>query len=295
MRNLLNKLKEYKYRNEALLVFYLAAITTVVIYRPDTIWFFVIGVGIMIPLEFIFRRHKMTTFHKSMFTDTLHVTIDPVLSMVPIALVYSVLEPLQITSASTAIASQPRWLQILEAFLFKGLFGYWQHRLAHEIPLLWRLHAVHHSPSQLNWISGERRHPFDSVWGSTFTAIPMVLTGFNLIDLGYLAMVSRVWDYTIHANLNWRLRFLKYLWVSPEYHHWHHSKEKEAWNKNYSGLLPIYDLIFGTFYLPKDKSPQHYGIPGGMSDDYIDQMLYPFQKHEITEEFISNGPVEGHK
>ena len=127
-------------------------------------------------------------------------------------------------SVTTSMA--PNWALFISEFLI-----YWGHRFSHELPLLWRFHAVHHSSPNLDWLAGERRHPMDQIFMSFFVGIPMVLSGFSLVDLLIVGAIQNVWDMTIHANLGWRLKFLDGIWVTSEFHHWHHSIDKEARDK----------------------------------------------------------------
>lgn len=104
----------------------------------------------------------------------------------------------------------------------------------------------------------------------------MILSGFSLVDLLIVGLVQNIWDMTIHANLGWRLRFLDGIWVTSEFHHWHHSVDKQARDKNYAGALPLYDWIFGTFYLPANARPGTYGVDTHMPDTYLGQLIQPF-------------------
>jgi sterol desaturase/sphingolipid hydroxylase (fatty acid hydroxylase superfamily) len=78
--------------------------------------------------------------------------------------------------------------------------------------------------------------------------------------------------------VRFRWRRLSYFVTTPEQHHWHHSNEKEAFDKNFAGQLPLLDMLFGTFYLPKDKRPTRYGIDAEMPAGYWRQLKYPLQK-----------------
>jgi sterol desaturase/sphingolipid hydroxylase (fatty acid hydroxylase superfamily) len=70
---------------------------------------------------------------------------------------------------------------------------------------------------------------------------------------------------------------MKGLWVTTEYHHWHHVADQEIRNRNYAGALPVFDWLFGTYYLPKDKLPDGYGIDTPMPNSYLGQLTQPFR------------------
>ena len=78
----------------------------------------------------------------------------------------------------------------------------------------------------------------------------------------------------IHSNVNLRTGWLKWLVATPEFHHWHHSREEAGYNKNFSGQLPLWDIVFGTAYLPS-VMPTSYGINEPMSRNYVMQLLGP--------------------
>ena len=182
-------------------------------------------------------------------------------------------------AARPLVAMIPGWaLPIVAIFLFDFL-GYWTHRWAHEVPFLWRFHSVHHSPEHMDWVSGFRIHPFDGILIG-----PVVLfflaAGFDGELTGLLAVVQVVLGLFFHANVRVRWRFLDRLVCNPEFHHWHHANEADSIGHNYAPGLPVWDLIFGTFFMPKHKSgrrPQHYGIDEYLPNTMLGQLTYPFR------------------
>ena len=107
--------------------------------------------------------------------------------------------------------------------------------------------------------------------------IPMYALGFAVEAIySYLVIVYLYATY-IHANLKWDVEWLKPVLVTPRFHHWHHGIEKEAVDVNFAIHFPLFDRLFGTYYMPKGQWPAGYGVgghpvPGG----YLKQMLYPF-------------------
>ena len=65
---------------------------------------------------------------------------------------------------------------------------------------------------------------------------------------------------------------------TPEFHHWHHANEKEAHCSNYAGFLPLWDIIFGTYYMPDDKRPEVYGVDDDVPEDMLAQLRYPIRE-----------------
>ncbi|HVZ27251.1 MAG TPA: sterol desaturase family protein, partial [Rhizomicrobium sp.] len=88
-----------------------------------------------------------------------------------------------------------------------------------------------------------------------------------------LGPFNTVYSVFVHANLNWRLGWLKYVLVSPVYHRWHHATAIR--DVNFASTFPLWDLMFGTFYLP-DHLPDAYGIDDqNMPAGLVPQLLYP--------------------
>ena len=153
---------------------------------------------------------------------------------------------------------------------------YWVHRWSHEVPALWKYHAVHHSTEHLDWISGFRNHPFDGA----IVAPPfffLLAAGFDATFTGALAVIQIVLGLFLHANVRWRLRPLHRVVITPEFHHWHHANEVAAHNSNYSVFLPLWDLVFGTYYMPRNKRPVRYGVSDDMPMTMAGQLRFPFR------------------
>ena len=262
----------------------LAIMTFVLIFQVlesgfEPFLFVTLSILLIVPLERIMPRHQIKTFRPQLLTDFFHHFVSGFIGFVPLIFLYPILGGFQFQSLSSVIQSQPIWLQILEALVLSEFLVYWGHRFSHEVPLLWRFHSVHHSSENLDWLAGERRHPIDQFYMSLFVGIPMVLSGFSLVDLLIVGVLQNLWDMTIHANLRWRLKFLDGIWVTSEFHHWHHSVDRDARDKNYSGALPIFDWLFRTYHLPSDKKPGPYGIDSHMPETYVGQLIQPFALH----------------
>jgi sterol desaturase/sphingolipid hydroxylase (fatty acid hydroxylase superfamily) len=177
------------------------------------------------------------------------------------------------------VANQPIALQVLEIMLLTDLFQYWFHRLFHEIPFLWRFHAVHHSTTKMDWLASSRMHVFEIVGLRAVTIIPMFTLGFNQESLSVYILIVLVYASYIHSNVKFDIEWLKPVIVTPRFHHWHHGIEKEAINVNYAIHFSWLDKLFGTYYMPPNKWPSGYGVGGNpVPKGYVKQFLYPFQK-----------------
>ncbi|MGI9621371.1 MAG: sterol desaturase family protein [Acidimicrobiales bacterium] len=155
--------------------------------------------------------------------------------------------------------------------------GYWTHRWAHEVPFMWRFHAVHHSPEHMDWVSGFRIHPFDGVVIAPAFFF-LIGAGFAAELAGVFAIFQIILGLFFHANVRVRWRFLDRVVANPEFHHWHHSSEDDAVGHNYSAVLPWWDQIFGTFFMPRHttgRRPYRYGVSEPIPHDLIGQLTYP--------------------
>ena len=153
----------------------------------------------------------------------------------------------------SALRQQPLWAQALEAFVFADFLSYWGHRWLHGRSL-WAFHAIHHSATELDWLSTVRNHPINSVIQRLVLTAPLLLVGFPVAAILAIAPASALYNIFTHANINWRFGPLRYLLVSPMLHRWHHTPGI-ACNRNYGEALAIWDVMFGTFYLP-EGAPQ---------------------------------------
>src|SRR5258706_11414517 len=91
----------------------------------------------------------------------------------------------------------------------------------------------------------------------------------------------------IHSNVRVGFGPLRFLFVSPEFHHWHHSDHREARDRNFAGQLSFLDALFGSFHLPRGQKPTTYGLDQPMPQRYLPQLLYPFMGDRIFRIFQS--------
>jgi sterol desaturase/sphingolipid hydroxylase (fatty acid hydroxylase superfamily) len=174
------------------------------------------------------------------------------------------------------LAQQPLWLQAIEMFVAGDFLGYWQHRLFHG-RRLWRFHAIHHSSTELDWLSSVRLHPVNDALSRVIVAVPLVIAGFNVSVVALYAPVTTLYAITLHANLDWDYGAFKYVIASPVFHRWHHTKAAEGRDHNFSGGLPLWDILFGTFYMPRGRQPAQFGVDDPIPSGIIGQMLAPFR------------------
>ncbi|HLK59125.1 MAG TPA: sterol desaturase family protein [Chthonomonadaceae bacterium] len=180
---------------------------------------------------------------------------------------------------NTLVSLQPFWLQAVEFLVIGDFVAYWVHRYMHFQPFLWRIHAVHHSAPQIDWIVSARDHPLELVIQKLSSTIVLYLLGFSPgLFAAYVPLVA-TYSLLIHSNLTWTYGPFGYLFTSPAFHRWHHSSEPEAIDKNFSQNFAIFDYLFGTAYCPRHRVSQVYGLVGKqLAPNMWLQLLYPFQK-----------------
>ena len=175
------------------------------------------------------------------------------------------------------VIRQPLALQVIEILLLGDLIGYWLHRLFHR-GRLWPFHAVHHSSTEVDWLSSVRLHPLNDVPTRVLQAAPFVLLGFPVKIVAIYVPFLTLYAIMLHANVDWTYGPLRRVIASPVFHRWHHTRETEALDKNFAGLFPLWDILFGTYYMPKDKFPREFGIPDPMPEGLLGQLAYPFRR-----------------
>lgn len=188
------------------------------------------------------------------------------------------------------------WAQLALALVFGEFFMYWIHRLTHEYDWLWRFHALHHSAPRLYFLNAVRFHPVDLALSNFAPMIPLLVVGADGRLIALFGLVSAVHGLFQHANLVLRLGPLNWIFSMAELHRWHHSRNLEESNTNFGQNLIVWDIVFGTRFLPKDREPpEDIGIAGlpAFPMDYWGQLLSPFRWRRIRKESeaIGGGPT----
>jgi sterol desaturase/sphingolipid hydroxylase (fatty acid hydroxylase superfamily) len=172
----------------------------------------------------------------------------------------------------------PPGMQGLLALLVADFSAYWLHRLFHG-KRWWQFHAVHHSPVELDWLAAVRVHPINEFAISVVQAVVLVGLGFRPQVLAGVLPFFTAYAILLHANVSWSFGPLKYLIASPVFHRWHHTSQAEGLDKNFAGLFPLWDLLFGTFYMPKDRMPMRFGvIHDEVPEGFWKQLVWPFRR-----------------
>jgi sterol desaturase/sphingolipid hydroxylase (fatty acid hydroxylase superfamily) len=250
------------------------------------IWLVLLA-AIFIPLERLCAQRRQPIFRTGSIADLgyyfLNSILPKLLLILPMSIVAWGVHHYLPSGMYAWAAALPLRVRFVLAIVVGEFGAYWGHRWSHEIPLLWRFHAVHHSAQEMDWLVNTRAHPFDMLVGRFSGLLPIYVLGLaqpmgttvDVVPLLY-AIVGTVWSFFVHANISWRFGLLEQVVATPAFHHWHHTNDgAEYINKNYAAILPLMDIIFGTLYLPKQRWPKQYGIDAPMAPDFVGQLLQP--------------------
>lgn len=185
----------------------------------------------------------------------------------------------------------PALAQLGLALLVAELGHYGFHRLSHQNPWVWRLHAVHHSAPRLYWLNATRFHPLDLVALITCQNVPLILLGATPQAFLMYSLFAVVYGQLQHCNIEVRTAGLDWIFSTPTLHRWHHSTEAREGNNNYGAILIVWDLVFGTFFLPRDG--EFHGRVGigrmpHFPSGYLAQLAAPFRWRQIR---AANAPA----
>ena len=256
-----------------------AAIVTSALIDAATLLIVPVLFLVVVPFEKLFPRHRGQRVRRPLaMLDIRYAMTAPILNIATVVVAVAVgvisLAWLPGLALRPVVALIPTALTPFAGVVLFDLATYWVHRWSHEVPALWRFHAVHHSTEHLDWVSGFRSHPFDGA----MLAPPFVLllaAGFDPAFTGVLAILQIVTGIFLHANVGWRWRPLHRVVITPEFHHWHHANEVEAHSSNYSVFLPLWDIVFGTYYMPRNRRPMRYGVSEQVPATMLAQLRYP--------------------
>ncbi len=147
----------------------------------------------------------------------------------------------------------PFWIKLFLSVALYDFTTYWIHRASHKIPLLWRLHRVHHSDTGMDSSTTFRFHPLELILiyqtGNILTA---ALFGTDVTSMALYYFILYIFFFSEHASLNypkWLNSTLGLVFVMPDHHRVHHHQEQFYTDSNFADILIIWDRLFGTFKL----------------------------------------------
>lgn len=240
------------------------------------------------------RELRLKLIARARLTDLTYWVLGPLVTehlgklavlavVVPVALLaYGKVDRDLILNGFGPVSRLPIVLQGLLGLLVADLAGYWAHRAFHR-GRLWSFHAVHHSITQLDWMSALRVHPLNDAAMKVLTTLPIVGLGFAPMAVGGIASMLGLLAIIVHANVDWDWGPLRSVIASPRFHRWHHADVAEARGKNFAGLLPVWDILFGTYYMPLGLAPRVFGTDTPVPAGVIGQLTFPFRRDSKRE------------
>lgn len=237
------------------------------------------GVGCVALIERIapFERSWNSDREGDTAVDAIHYLVSYLLIQTAVACAFGLRALLPETSRLWPDEAS-MWLQVLLAGAIMDLGLYTMHRASHSHGLLWRLHAIHHSPERLYWLNGGRRHPLSALVLAGPGLIMLMVLGATPIALGAWLSVMSIHLAFQHANLDYRLGPFRHLFAVSEMHRWHHKREFEDAQVNYGEVWLVWDHLFGTFRdAPRSPGVGEVGLHGEpIPERYWSQLRWPF-------------------
>jgi alkylglycerol monooxygenase len=143
-------------------------------------------------------------------------------------------------------------LGLILALLFYDFCYYWNHRLGHEVAIFWASHVVHHQSQQYNLSTALRQTSSGAFLGWIFY-VPMALAGVPPEVFAIVAIIDLLYQFWVHTEQVGKLGWFDRVFCSPSNHRVHHAVNAPYLDKNYGGILILWDRLFGTFEEEKEK------------------------------------------
>lgn len=239
---------------------------------------------IFIALEKAFPLYKgQAIFRKAWQNDLVHFGVNHLLIgfmlLVVNYAIHNVFGWMAVSQVQSFIGSMWFIPQLILCVFVADFVEYWAHRSYHEVPFLWKFHAVHHSSEYMDWIAGSRLHMFEIIVTRVLILGALYVAGFSkpvldayIIIVGFQAVFN-------HSNVHINWGPLQKIFVTPDFHHWHHSSDDVAIDKNYAAHFSFIDRLFGTAVDTEKKFPEKYGVVGDyVPDGFLRQQAFPFKR-----------------
>ena len=236
--------------------------------------------AVFVPLERLFFRKHQRFLRHGLETDMAHYGLNHLLMGLLFALINFpgnwLNELLNLIRVKELVQSLPILLQVGCVWFLTDFVQYFVHRIFHKNSRFWQYHKIHHSCTTMDWLASSRLHIVDVVITRSISYVPVVLLGFSPEALKIYIPLVALQALFVHSNVRWTFGPLRYIFTTPLVHHWHHSNEPQAMDKNFAVSFSIIDVAFGSFYCPK-RWPKGYGlISESISPSFWKQLIYPF-------------------
>lgn len=177
--------------------------------------------------------------------------------------------PIAIFAWSHRIATVPlgTWWGVVLLFLGEELAYYWSHRLDHRVRWMWATHAVHHTPREIHLASAFRLGLTGVVSGGWLCYVPLYVLGFHPLAVTGMLALNLSYQFWLHTEIVGRLGPVEWIFNTPAHHRVHHACNAEYLDRNYGGMVIIWDRLFGTFAAQRPQTALVYGLAHAASSD----------------------------
>jgi len=223
----------------------------------EVFWTSFVVLGVLCTVAELIRPARKLRYGKALPLDIVAFAVYQ-LAVVPVAVM--VTEPVfHFVHVPQALLDIWLPIRVVVFYVLADLGSYWMHRLMHTRHV-WRAHRWHHSPTQLYWLAGVRATIPQQILFNLPGILLLPITAGGPVWL-YLAMVVEALarNNWMHMNVSWRSNWLEWVFITPRYHHIHHSADVEQHDGNYGSLLSIWDRMFGTYIDPDVARPKAFG------------------------------------
>lgn len=152
------------------------------------------------------------------------------------------------------------WISWVALFLAVDFAYYWLHRMSHEIRWMWAQHAVHHSARQLTLSVAYRLGWTSLIAGPWLFLVPVCWIGFDPLSVGLMFAANLIYQFWLHTETVPRLGVLETVFNTPSHHRVHHGVNPAYLDRNYGGVLIVWDRLFGTFAAERSDTAIEYGL-----------------------------------
>jgi sterol desaturase/sphingolipid hydroxylase (fatty acid hydroxylase superfamily) len=236
--------------------------------------------ALFVPLERIFYLRRQRFLREGLATDLSHYALNHLLmGGVFVLIVWPgnwIHQTIFQNRVPQLTQQMPLWLQVLSILFIADFAQYWIHRYFHTRKRWWQFHKIHHSTMKMDWLASSRLHIGDVIATRAFSYVPIVCLGFSQAAVQIYMPIVAVQALFVHSNVRFHFGPLRFVLTTPLVHHWHHSSDPKALDKNFAVTFSIIDVVFGTFYCPR-KWPETYGLfEEKISNSFVKQLIYPF-------------------
>jgi len=159
------------------------------------------------------------------------------------------------------------WMTVIGAFILQDFLYYWFHRASHNIHWMWAAHVAHHSSTEMNFSTAFRQSLMYPVAGMWMFWTPMILIGFDpKIVFGVVAL-NLAFQFFVHTKIVGKLGFIEKIFNTPSHHRVHHAINPQYIDRNFAGVLIIWDKLFNSYVEEDEHVPCRYGIIGQLNSN----------------------------